>query len=86
MHQLAIVTAIRKIGMAEGMPPFDDFIFKTDILYIIENILSCNNNEEEEYRFLRLEAIWITTNLALASEQGVQYMLATCFIGNEISE
>ena len=86
MHQLALITAIRKIGMNVEMSVFDDILFKTDILYIIDNILSCNNSDEEEYRFLRQEAIWITINLVMASEQGVQYILASCFIGNELSE
>ena len=58
---------------------FDEILFDTDILFVIDNILSCNNSEEEEYRFLRQEAIWITINLLMASEHGVQYILASCF-------
>ena len=67
MHQLALITSIRKFLSKDDILPIEEIIFKTEILDVVNKILEFNSSEEE-YRFLKLEALWITTNLAMASE------------------
>ena len=67
MHQLALITSIRKFLSKDDILPIEEIIFKIEILDVVNKILEFNSSEEE-YRFLKLEALWITTNLAMASE------------------
>ena len=89
-HQLALVTAIRKImsnidaddGAAEF---FTEVINGSEILEIINGILSYKSNEEEMY-FLRLEALWILVNLAYVEKREMAVICASeTSVSNTIS-
>ena len=67
------------------IPPLSELIIKTEILPIIDHILSCDD-DQEDYRFLRLEAIWIATNLACADAEELRYLLASTFVDIKLSE
>ena len=68
----------RLISLSTDIPPLSEIVFKTEILLIIDHILSCDS-DEEDYRFLRLEAIWIATNLACAGAEELKYLLASTY-------
>ena len=78
MHQLAIVTLLRKLVSISDVPPLTEIVTKTEILSTIDLILSLLD-DEEEYRFLRLEALWILINLLCAGEDETKYILASSF-------
>ena len=52
---------------------------------VIDQILS-RVEDTEDYRFIRLEALWIAINLATDCELGVQYMLVSSFPDTQINK
>ena len=73
------------LSSGTDIPPLSELVVKTEILPIIDHILSCDS-DEEDYRFLRLEAIWIATNLACAGAEELKYLLASSFVDLNLSE
>ena len=60
-HQLALITALRKLLSANDNPPTNDAILETPIMVICDQILKIGQ-EGEEFYFLKLEALWLLTN------------------------
>jgi hypothetical protein len=56
------VITIRRVISGHEEPPIDE-ILQTNILQIVSQMLKFNDSSEE-VRIMKLEAIWILTNLA----------------------
>ena len=61
------MTALRQLLSTEGQAPTKDILTKTHIMHILGKILAFETIEEEFY-FLKLEALWFLVNLAACDE------------------
>jgi hypothetical protein len=62
-QQLALITSIRRLISNIREPPVKE-ILQTNILSIIEQIFRFGDTISEEIRAMKLESLWILTNLA----------------------
>jgi len=76
IHQLALITAIRHIFTREDeyVVACTEALRKTQIMSILSRILDLEATEEEFY-FIKLEALWILINLSIAEEDDLKLML-----------
>ena len=77
-HQLALVTCIRKQFTVsdDQMPEVAEVIENTTLLNCLHQILSFQSSEEEVY-FLKLEALWIVTNLGFTDRVSTMRIFAS---------
>jgi len=61
--QLILVTQLRKLISSVQEPPIKE-ILTTPVLDVIHYIFSLSEQSSEEVKHMKLEAIWIVTNLA----------------------
>ena len=62
-HQLALITAMRKLLSSSETPPTEEVLLKTRIMFIVDNILEIDSGDELVY-YMKLEALWILVNLS----------------------
>lgn len=75
--KLVLLIAIRRTISGEGGPPVKDLL-KTSILGIFTQIFKITDIGEEE-RAMKLESLWILTNLALGDRNDVLKILEPPF-------
>ena len=78
MHQLAIITAIRQLFTREEELPASEALKKTPIISILNRILQLEANEEEFY-FIKLEALWLLISLSMADSDNLKLMLLSSY-------
>ena len=68
IKQLALFSEIRKLFTTDmTFPDCGEVMRNTQILLTCQQLLNFNSNEEEAY-FMKLEALWILTNLACTDD------------------
>ncbi len=78
MHQLAIITAIRQLFTREEEQPASEALKKTPIISILNRILQLEANEEEFY-FIKLEALWLLICLSMADSDDLKFMMLSSY-------
>lgn len=72
IEQLALITKVRQeMSSKDTAPNIKDVILNTNILSIIQQILSFQDNSHEIIRYLKLEATWILTNIGYGDEDDI---------------
>jgi hypothetical protein len=72
---LALITAIRQIFTRDDdIVPAAEALLKTPIMSILSRILQLDPTEEEFY-FIKLEAMWILISLSMADSDELKLML-----------
>lgn len=64
--QLVLVITIRRVISGQEEPPIEEIISTTNLIQIVSQMLKFADTTEE-IRIMKLEAIWILTNLAYGS-------------------
>ena len=57
--------------------PTDQILTKTKIMPLISSILTFQRGLDEEFYFMRLEAIWILINLAMCDTEDIKLMFVS---------
>ena len=78
VHQLAIITAIRQLFTREEELPASEALKKTPIISILNRILQLEANEEEFY-FIKLEALWLLISLSMADSDDLKLMMLSSY-------
>jgi hypothetical protein len=77
-QQLVLIIAIRKTISGSEEPPVED-ILNTNILHMLGSILNAPDNNTaaaEQVRLMKLEAVWILSNLAYGSLEEIMKILS----------
>ena len=75
IHQLALISAIRSLFTKdEAIPRVTEILEKTQIMSILSHIINFDSVEEEFY-FLKLEALWILINLSMCDTDATRLIL-----------
>jgi len=64
--QLVLVITIRRVISGSEEPPIEEIMASTNLIQIVSQMLKFSD-ATEEVRIMKLEAIWILTNLAYGS-------------------
>ena len=90
-HQLALITAIRKVissidNREQALEFFSDVINETELLAIVSEVFTYQSTDERLY-YMRLEAIWILINLAFVPKREMAVICASVIpVTSSISE
>ena len=90
-HQLALITAIRKVissidNREQAIEFFSDVINETELLSIVSEVFTYQSTDERLY-YMRLEAIWILINLAFVPKREMAVICASVIpVASSISE
>ena len=78
MHQLALIQSVRKLfSSSENLElEVNEVAQQTEILQIIYKVLIFQSKDEEAY-FMKIEALWILTNLAYADKENTMRLLVS---------
>jgi hypothetical protein len=77
IHQLVLLTAIRKmLSQPVDEPPVSEILNQTNLLSILAQVFKFSDALNEEVRAMKLEALWIVTNLAYGTIEDIKVILS----------
>ena len=88
-HQLAVITCVRKELSNSNVDAkqFLEVMQKTSILEILDMILNFEGSTEEQFYYMKLEALWILQNLAFLGEEELLNMFSsTLQVQDDVSD